>query len=426
MRLLLVAGVCLGIACGSSLPLTEATDASTGDAAVDASAPPTDAAKSDAPLPLGCLRLPTWTLPALKPSLPVTPKLLWRKPLMPNWGVTGFLVRSGNQLAFSARQLHVFDLTGTLLWSTDYPSFDVSVGSVSADTEGNYYQFADKLYSYDSAGVKRYSVDFGDTSQGGDTFSPAPIVRGADDLFFHSVDGFVRRLDARTGARKWETPAEKKAAGVRAVAGVLVDANRGALWSIESGKPSQASSNGKRYFPLAAVSNGALWAHQVTDVPSSTNVIAVDGCFHPLRPESTVAGGMAVIDAAERFWETWIDGGSLKFAALTLNSVSAPSLAGPPSLVGADGTIYGMSIGGGTPATTLISWTRSDGASDSLVVEGKIAYPTLGDDGVLHALSQESDGIYLVAVQTRSPGLADGPYPMLRVDNRRSGWPKAH
>ena len=422
MRWLLVAGVSVGMACGSSGASTEAPDGGVGGASVDAALPadagsldgaPTDASADAALPPLGCLTLPTWQLPALKPSLPVTPKLLWRKRLMPNWGVTGFLVRSGNQLAFSARQLHVFDLSGEPLWSTNYPSFDIGVGSISADTDGNYYQFADKLYSYNSAGAVRYSIDFGHVGVGGDLFSYAPIVRGNDDLFFRSTEGQIRRLDARTGAVVWTREATPGSPGITAVAGLL-RGDPGVVYEADGGKSFAVSSGGVPVTLLANVGR-SLWL-QRRDA-DGYHITASDSCWVPTRtpsPTAPVQGGCVDLDG--RYWEP---GPNERNTPLSLDGNDLAPLAFPRvQLVGADGTLFAIAYAGGT--TVLTSYRA--GLREDLSVPGTFANPTLGDDGIMHALSSESDGIYLVAIQTRSPGVGGSPLPMARLNNRRSAW----
>jgi hypothetical protein len=44
------------------------------------------------------------------------------------------------------------------------------------------------------------------------------------------------------------------------------------------------------------------------------------------------------------------------------------------------------------------------------------------DDGILYTRVQTSTAETVVAIQTKSPGLASSSWPTLRHDNRASGW----
>jgi hypothetical protein len=47
----------------------------------------------------------------------------------------------------------------------------------------------------------------------------------------------------------------------------------------------------------------------------------------------------------------------------------------------------------------------------------------LDDDGVMYLSRQgETSGAEIIAIQTRSPGLADSSWPSLRHDNRGTAW----
>lgn len=405
--------------------------ASTGDAAVDASSPPTDAANSDAPLPLGCVRLPTWQSPTPKPSLPVTPKLLWRKRVLSSdyQAISGFLVRSGNQLAFSARQLRVFDLDGNPLWETSYPNFDVAVGGVSADPDGNYYQFADKLYSYDSTGHLRWSQSYPNLSAwpGGDQFSYAPLVRGNSDLFFRSTDGVIRRVDARTGTTVWTAQSTAGLPSLSAAGGFLRD-TVGRTWTADVGAERSVVVDGKQAVVMATASE-ALWVG-IGKWPE-TRMVATDRCLQPIRQVSTrTITDEGVVDLRERYLERSASGSRGAWELLGLDGRDASlQTTTPPSILGADGKMYGVSFSGSstTGYHSTLHLYGIDGAEEGeFAVDGLNGNPTLGEDGVIHAVSVEPDGVYLAAFQTTSPGVADTPRAMEGIDNRRSGWPKEH
>lgn len=434
MRWLLVVGVSFGMACGSSGASTEAPDGGVGGASVDAAPPadagsldgaPTDASADAALPPLGCLTLPTWQLPALKPSLPVTPKLLWRKRVEQLHGsaVAGFLVRSGGQLAVSYRQLFVFDLDGNRLWQSNYPWQDIALSGVSADTDGNYYQFADKLYSYSPTGQIRWTAAFPGLTWDGASFATVPLVRGNSDLFFRSSDSHIWRVDAKTGRAVWTSAVP---AGVRSLTslGLFLSDGYGTALDPTSGGTSSISGDSRQIVPVALSHVASVWGFERRQ--SSPVAAQFDACGRNLGPSEQVGLSVPVIDMQGRFW-TGPDG---SYHGLSVAGERSRDRSDQPAAVGADGTLFSVSyITTNGTTTSVVRGTDSNGVNTwQVAVLGVIdgLGVTLGEDGVLHAVEVANDGLYLVAVQTTSPGLGDTPLPAVRNDNRRSGWPKAH
>ena len=107
---------------------------------------------------------------------------------------------------------------------------------------------------------------------------------------------------------------------------------------------------------------------------------------------------------------------------------------GRPLVAGADGTIYTVrceeSQQVGTPAINRILAYSSDltelwrfdlGGDFCMGMTGNVV---LDDDGVMYLMrsSPNTSGTQVMAIQTRSPGLADSSWPSWRHDNRGTAW----
>ncbi len=281
-------------ACGSSPQANPITDGGV---------PALDAGPDAAALPaLGCLPVKAWAAPAAKAPLPVTPKFLWRKKLLPYdlTAITGLVVRSGKQIAFSYHQLYVFDLSGNPVWETRYPGAHFSSGGVVADSDGNYYQFADQLYSYFPDGRLRWSKTYPNMFRGADTFAYVPIVRGNTDLFFRSSDGKLRRVDAKTGKTIWERDLPREPLAITAFGGHIFD-YVGHAWNSETGDGFSVAIDGSPFVPFAALPDGNVWG-AVGRLGSygKARLTLVNSCLAPLRASSNrvlaVPGSVVVAD----------------------------------------------------------------------------------------------------------------------------------
>jgi hypothetical protein len=117
------------------------------------------------------------------------------------------------------------------------------------------------------------------------------------------------------------------------------------------------------------------------------------------------------------------------------NTVAGPAPAeGRPLAAGADGAIYTVGCQAsqqvGTPATNWIVAYSSDlkelwrfdlGGGSCLGMTGNVV---LDNDGVMYLMrsSPNISGTQVIAIQTRSPGLADSSWPSWRHDNRGTAW----
>ena len=127
--------------------------------------------------------------------------------------------------------------------------------------------------------------------------------------------------------------------------------------------------------------------------------------------------------------------GTLLLFDMNGNTITGPVAAeGRPLVAGADGTIYTVGCQAsqqvGTPATNWILAYSSDlaelwrfdlGGGSCLGMTGSVV---LDEDGVMYLMrsSPNTSGTQVMAIQTRSPGLADSSWPSWRHDNRGTAW----
>ena len=434
LRSLTALAVPVLLSCSSSCGTSPAADGGLPDSG----GPPSLAAGPDAAaLPaLGCLPVKAWAAPAAKAPLAVTPKFLWRKKLLPYdlTAITGLVVRSGKQIAFSYHQLYVFDLSGNPVWETRYPGAHFSSGGVVADSDGNYYQFADQLYSYFPDGRLRWSKTYPNMFRGADTFAYAPIVRGNTDLFFRSSDGKLRRVDAKTGKTIWERDLPREPLAITAFGGHIFD-YVGHAWNSETGDGFSVAIDGSPFVPFAVLPDGNVWG-AVGRLGSygKARLTLVNSCLAPLRASSDrVLAVPGPFDYAQRIWESSIVGNHYVYRPLSVTENGPDStMAARPVLAGADGTLYtsqlAAAVDGGVRAT-LFGYSADQVETTKVEFEGRVGLEggsTIDSDGVLYSVALEKDGVYMLAVQTRSPGLSEMPLGTLLEDERRTGWPKDH
>jgi hypothetical protein len=369
-----------------------------------------------------------------KPSLPVKPGVLWRRKVAEysgsmNVGTVGFLVRSGNQLAVTyLGKLRVFDLEARPLWESPTIDSHTGISGAAADTDGNYYQFLDKLVSYSPTGALRWSKPLPNMGLGGTHFALHAAIRGNTDLFFRGADGSVRRVDARTGQTVWESSTTARGKSLLA-AGNGVWNNDGTFWDATTGEKTEASRDGHSYSPVATTHDGRLWA--LDRFNDGYRSVLLDACFRPLtapRPLDIVAP--PAVDLRERLWEVTGEPPLSQLLSAEAVVVSPKPMKNRPLLLGGDGLVYSESLipeGAGYRSELHIQ-TETGAEVETIDVPGGFVGLdlTLGDDGVMHSTFLQKDGLYIVAIQTQSPGIADAPLPMALSDNRRSGWPKAH
>jgi hypothetical protein len=96
-----------------------------------------------------------------------------------------------------------------------------------------------------------------------------------------------------------------------------------------------------------------------------------------------------------------------------------------PWLVGADGTLYAAEFGSPSSPSKLVALSPELAELWTIDIPSAMPYGTsavLGDDGVLYTQIGTVDGSAVIAIQTKSPGLARSSWPTYRHDNRSTNW----
>jgi hypothetical protein len=105
---------------------------------------------------------------------------------------------------------------------------------------------------------------------------------------------------------------------------------------------------------------------------------------------------------------------------------------GRPLAAGADGTIYTVACAAsGPPTDRILAYSpdlsplwQLDLNGGKGFCQGMTGNVVLDDDGVMYLMraSPNTSGTQVIAIQTRSPGLADSSWPSWRHDNRGTAW----
>jgi hypothetical protein len=146
-----------------------------------------------------------------------------------------------------------------------------------------------------------------------------------------------------------------------------------------------------------------------------------------------IAGGERLVVTT---YQTDEQGNPLSPNMMTLYDAEGTVVGGPmpvegrPLAAGADGTIYTVRCESGTPPVNRIVaytsdllplWSFDLGGDYCLGMNGNVV---LDDDGVMYLKRTAPNlaGTQVMAIQTRSPGLADSSWPSWRHDNRGTAW----
>jgi outer membrane protein assembly factor BamB len=395
----------------------------------------------------------------VKPSLIVeAPKLLWAIDVAGSQALAGRIVSSdggpvlaGDRLAFQAGAFIYFvSKDGT----SPQPVGSASSGSypsgLVADLEGNVYSVAQEgIFSLDRAGGQRWQGGGAGQLQGEFPYYDPPVLGPDGVVYGVASDERVYALRTSDGKTLWSKPAPKDKYHASRMAGgvgnglfVQMGADRTDVLSTTDGsilgtigvlidgvakRPSSA---------LGATSYG--WAFGIAQ---GSNFV-YDSCGHlrwtkwvDLTPNASgiIAAGEYLVATS---YQVDQQGNQLSPNMMTLYDADGGTIGQPtevegiPLVAGADGTIYTVRCEGGTPPINRIVANTSDllplwrfdlGGDFCLGVNGNVV---LDDDGVMYLkrTAPNLSGTQVMAIQTRSPGLADSSWPSWRHDNRGTAW----
>jgi outer membrane protein assembly factor BamB len=386
---------------------------------------------------------------AARPSLDVdAPRLLWAA--KGQGSSVGGIARAGSRIAVALGDGIAFvDKAGSV---TKYHggSMGFRASEVTADEQGNvYFPSAAGVYSLNAEGQRRWSMPYASASPDGSAMPGAFALSPDGVLYGVTSDGVLRAILAKDGSQVWERPMDMwhhLVANVVGGAGDVVFA--GAAGG--SGVLAFDSKTGELLGRLAQTNGNNVSAYSGTwalgwDFGIVTGyAFDFDPCgkwrwqtWSPDRPNKATYHG--VISLGENLvgsdFETDDGGRLLGKPTLSLYTVDGRAKIGPllrdglPFLAGADGTIYTVHcqyLPPGTPAGTnqLVAYGADLSELWRLDLGGGCPSGNgiLDADGVLYLARGDESGQNLLAIQTRSPGLADSSWPSLRHDNRGTAW----
>jgi hypothetical protein len=400
--------------------LTEATDAGARDASVDAGK---DASRIDPPAPYepACLLdPPTYVPPTPLPSLPVTPKVLWTKPLgFRDPTYVPILVTADAVVISAGPYLYFFSHDGDLKFKKSWPGSNIVLNTV-ADAAGNIYAATQTLVriapdgtelEYPVALKKNITAGFEYPFLAGLALDPTGTIHVA------GTDGYLHGV--RMTATEATSVYDVQFAGTRELVSRPVVFGVGGTVVVNETLFDPKS--GKRIGPDRAYED------------RGASIVAGNG-FRMVRPRSTIPSSFDYLDTCGKKvaqipsfgeyslpWLTTFDGGMMWEEGIQPKTAGTfnvtVDLTGPDAqpaghwegvpgmamLTGADGTVVRFGQEGGVRMLY--------GTSERLESRWKIPFPgvpsrsgTLLPNGVLYVVDDVN--FTLSAIQSPSPGLA--------------------
>jgi hypothetical protein len=408
MRLLLVAGVCFGIACGSSGASTEATDAG-----VRRDATPE--------VPACLVDPPTDTPTAPSAPLAVTPKVLWTKPLgFKASPKTPLFVTADGIVVASGDGVRIYDREGNVKRSFFFRGIGGSNRiPMVVGPDDRIYVGAKSIHRIDPDGTETdYALSLGtnlvrDTEWGAWVSDLALGPTGV--LHVLGTDGILHGYDHDGGAIYTKQIAMGDLLYGPSIAGmgatVIISET---LFDARDGRRlGRSHINGDRWAIQLGHRGQRLLANAMT---ATVEFSVVDACGKVLRSfppfTETALPSLNTFDGGMLWTETLRSDDRLLIRTDDLGR-EKKRLAhywGVPKVIGADGTIYAIGTPAGQAAVVALS--------EDLVEKWQLPLPGgppysaagLGSDGVLYLADDVADT--LTAVQTTSPGLANVPNPL--------------
>ena len=407
MRLLLVVGVSLGMACGSSGASTEAPDG-----------PRTEATPE---VPACLVDPPTYTPVVPSAPLAVTPKVLWTKPLgFKASPKTPLFVTADGIVVASGDGVRIYDREGNVKRSFFFRGIGGSNRiPMVVGPDDRIYVGARSIHRIDPDGTETdYALSLGsnlvrDTEWGAWVSDIALGPTGV--LHVLGTDGYLRGYDHDGGKIYTQRIADDyliygpRIAGMGAtviISETLFDARDGR-------RLGRSHINGDRWAIQLGHRGQRLLANATT---ATLDFAVIDACGKTLRSfprfTETALPSFNTFDGGMLWTETLRSDDRLLIRTDDLGREKR-RLAhywAVPKVIGADGTIYAVGTRAGQAAVVALSEDLEE--KWQLPLPGGAPYSAagLGSDGVLYLADDIGDT--LTAVQTTSPGLANVPNPL--------------
>jgi outer membrane protein assembly factor BamB len=379
---------------------------------------------------------------SLKPSLKVeAPNLLWKKTVAgfkPGYVDDAGPVLSKDRLAFHAgKWVYFLNKDGTnpqTLYVEGCPS------GLVADEQGNVYYTSDAaVVSLDASGNARWQTATSGLAAGqlpsgpgeGCRFGLTPVLAPDGVLYATTYDEMLRAIRTSDGKVLWSlaTGNTSRVMGGGGKA-VFVAYGQRHTDALDTRDGQVLGSFVDPAYGQSFVWGWGAWTMAWDLQISFGNMLVFDSCGK-LRWTGEPKGAGVVVPGELFAISDNLQVGTLSLFDLTGKVVVGPSPAeGWAMAAGADGTIYTYRSQAGTfPAINRLLayspelkelWRIEFTAQESLGINGNII---LDEDGVLYLSRPDiTSGTEILAIQTRSPGLADSSWPSFRHDNRGTAW----
>ncbi|MBN2574428.1 MAG: PQQ-binding-like beta-propeller repeat protein [Deltaproteobacteria bacterium] len=385
------------------------------------------------------------------------PRLLWAIDVAGSQSLGGRIVSSdggpvlaGDRLAFQAGAFIYFvNKDGTDPQSYGAASSGSYPSGVVADLEGNVYSVAQgSIFSLDRTGRLRWQGGGAGQLQGEFPYYDPPVLGPDGVVYGVASDERVYALRTSDGKTLWSKPAPKDKYHASYMAGgvgnglfVQMGADRTDVLNTTDGSTMgtiRVLIDGVPKTPSSGLSDVYAWTFGIAQ--SADFVYDACGNLRWSKWSRLAPNASGVIAVGERLvvtsYQTDEHGNPLSPNMMTLYDAEGTVVGGPmpvegrPLAAGADGTIYTVRCEGGTPPINRIVaytsdllplWSFDLGGDFCLGMNGNVV---LDDDGVMYLkrTSPNLSSTQVMAIQTRSPGLADSSWPSWRHDNRGTAW----
>ena len=390
--------------------------------------------------------------PASQPFVPaepvagVTPEILWRSRITGS-PANDWLVASGDYLAFTAAtRLYILDRTGQVVARRDSAGFE-RVSAAVADDAGNFYFAGISAHAVAPDGSLRWVAPLTSFSDRVPLALGRAILDPFGGLFFAASDGYLYGIDSRDGSLLWQRQVSDPAKHERApmviggVGNAVLAASpdgtwRPGLWNRTTGEPMAwfTSSHGERHGALIGPEIGII-VQRMEDRGGSypwMHIAALDACSNQRfeiparRPQWPV-----LLGPGDRLYVVERDDRPGSPTSVSVYDPDGSLAAGPADMpipwgIGADGTIYALACDSpGMDGPSRLYAYGPDLTERWMLPLGDAcptAGPVIDSTGRLYFTWYFDRATEVVAVQTRSPGLAATAWPTRRRDPHGTGW----
>jgi hypothetical protein len=356
-------------------------------------------------------------------SLPEALAVKWEQ-TYPSTGLKAGIVATASRLAFTAgNRLIILDHSGGVV-SVNFGYDGEALSSPVADDAGNLYVAGDLLYKVAINGDLSSLLGLGAFEMGYPS-GAGPII--GDEIYVAGHNGMLSAI-SDTGAIIWQSPITNPgdpAASLVAASLVAISTSRGIFDSANGSRLGTLTIAQVEYY-LVAFGNGVFWGVS-QEMPSGAGHLArFDRCGSPewVLDHSAILSNVIVGINGDLYFEERSEDTSTTatLAAYSadgarINEISVPS--GGVVAQGADGLVYVLEC---SPAA-LVAY------SPALVEQARVAISAcpngevvLTPEGIMYMVGAGPSGTTVYAVQTTSPGPANGTRALTRNDEHRSGW----